>query len=279
MQKTLRNRALAVAAVVLVFVLIVVLSGIRADKQDEIDRTAEIAEGMAWLKRQESKDPANVEAQIKAIQRAEWEAMLLSQREEWVTQLQNGEINVWSLFEDAVILGDSRVVGYEFYDYLPDERVMAEGGATIRNVEALLPELQALNPAQIFLCYGLNDISIGYWSTAEEYITELDQMIHMLQDALPETTVCVSSTLIARDPAFQKASAWRRIPEWNIAIAQMCEEKGYPYADNTQLCEDYAEMWETDGIHVQRGLYQHWAKNLMIEVYDYELGKLEALAD
>lgn len=279
MQKTLRNRALAVAAVVLVFVLIVVLSGIRADKQNEVDRTAEIAEGMAWLKRQESKDPANVEAQIKAIQRAEWEAMLLSQREEWVTQLQNGEINVWSLFEDAVILGDSRVVGYEFYDYLPDERVMAEGGATIRNVEALLPELQALNPAQIFLCYGLNDISIGYWSTAEEYITELDQMIHMLQDALPETTVCVSSTLIARDPAFQKASAWRRIPEWNIAIAQMCEEKGYPYADNTQLCEDYAEMWETDGIHVQRGLYQHWAKNLMIEVYDYELGKLEALAD
>lgn len=279
MQTTLRNKILAAAVVVLVIVLIIVLSGTRPDKREEVDLTAEIAEGVAWLKRQEARDPSEVDAQIKAMRQAEWEAMLLSQRDDWVAQLENGEINVWSLFEDAVILGDSRVVGYEFYDFLPTERVMAEGGATIRNVEALVPELQTLNPAQVFLCYGLNDISIGYWSTAEEYVTELDQVIQLLQAALPDATICVSSTLIARDPAFQKASAWRRIPEWNIAIAQMCEEKGYPYADNTQLCEDYAELWETDGIHVQRTLYQHWAKNLMIEVYDYALGKLEAPTD
>ena len=76
-----------------------------------------------------------MEEQIKQLRRAQWEAQLLAERDTWLEQLESGQINVWSLFDDAVILGDSRVVGYEFYDFLPDERVLAEGGATIRNVE------------------------------------------------------------------------------------------------------------------------------------------------
>ncbi len=279
MQSALRNRMLAGAAIAALLVVVILLSGIRAGGQDASGRAAEVAEGVAWLKRQETRDPADVEARIKAIQREEWEQMLLSQRDDWVAQLESGEINVWSLFDDAVVLGDSRAVGFEFYDYLPDERVMAEGGATIRNVEALLPELEALNPSCVFLCYGLNDISIGYWSTAEEYTAELAQVVESLQNALPDATICISSTLVARDPAFQTASVWREIPDWNLSVAKMCAEQGYAFADNALLCEEYASLWETDGIHVQRGLYPHWAENLMIEVYDYELGKLEAPAD
>ena len=55
----------------------------------------------------------------------------------------------------------------------------------------------------------------------------------------------------------------------------MCQEKGYLFADNAQLCADYAKYWETDGIHVQPGLYEHWALNLMTEVYDDALGRME----
>ncbi len=278
MQKT-RNRATAAVLVILLLAAILLLSGMRGKSRDQEDLTAEIAEGVAWLKRQESRDPAAVEEQIKQLRRAQWEAQLLAERDTWLEQLESGQINVWSLFDDAVILGDSRVVGYEFYDFLPDERVLAEGGATIRNVEAWLPDLIALNPRYVFLCFGLNDSSIGYWTTAEEYTTELVQVVQSVQEALPEAIVTVSSILVARDPAFQKASAWRKIPEWNIAISEACAANDIPFADNTQLCEDYADLWETDGIHIQRGVYQHWAKNLMIEVYDYELAKLEAPAD
>lgn len=274
----MRSRMIAATLIVVLLVLTLFIGGSRAGGQSEV-RSAEVAEGLAWLRRQEARDPAAVEQSIKAIQRAERERMLQLQRDEWVAQLQSGAINVWSLFDDAVILGDSRAVGFSFYDYLPGERVLAEGGATIRNVEALIPELQQLNPDYIFLCYGLNDISIGYWSTAEEYTAELAELLEQLQNAIPEAQICVSSTLIARDPAFQTASVWRKIPEWNQSVEQMCAEKGYAYADNRQLCEDYAQLWETDGIHVQRGFYPHWAENLMIEVYDYELGKMETDAD
>ena len=91
----------------------------------------------------------------------------------------------------------------------------------------------ALNPRYVFLCFGLNDSSIGYWTTAEEYTTELVQVVQSVQKALPEAIVTVSSILVARDPAFQKASAWRQIPEWNIAISEACAANDIPFADNT----------------------------------------------
>lgn len=56
-------------------------------------------------------------------------------------------------------------------------------------------------------------------------------------------TVVVSSILPAQDPAFEKSSKWRNIPEWSEAVGAACAENGIPFADNTEICQTYADLW------------------------------------
>lgn len=72
-------------------------------------------------------------------------------------------------------------------------------------------------------------------------------------------TVVVSSILPAQDPAFEKSSKWRNIPEWSEAVGAACAENGIPFADNTEICQTYADLWQPDGIHVRPEFYPYWA--------------------
>ncbi len=225
--------------------------------------SGDLEPGLAYLQRLEDRQPQEVEAVLKQ-QRQE---KLQAQREAMLDELMNGDVDVWSLFEDYALLGDSRAVGFWYFDYLPQERVLSEGGATIRTVSKWMEELKALNPSHIFLCFGLNDVSIGYWDTPEEYTAEYLEVIKNLQTELPNATVYVSSILPARDPAFNRASAWRRIPEFSRAVGQMCQENGIPFADNDAISEQWPEYWDPDGIHVRPAFYPYWAKNLLRAMY------------
>ena len=154
------------------------------------------------------------------------------------------------------------------FDFLEKSRVLADGGNTIRDVAAHMDDIRALQPDYVYLCYGLNDISIGYWDTKEEYVAELLQVVADLKEALPGVTVVVSSILPAQDPAFEKSSKWRNIPEWSEAVGAACAENGIPFADNTEICQTYADLWQPDGIHVRPEFYPYWAANLILAGLD-----------
>ena len=145
----------------------------------------ETAEGVSYLKKLEKQDVTEVETILQE-----------REREHQQEQIQTGQVDessVWDQLKDVVIMGDSRAVGFYYFKFLDHSRVLATGGATIADIEGQMDTLKALNPPQLFLCYGLNDISIGYWKTKEEYITALDQVIQKLHKELPNTTVYISS--------------------------------------------------------------------------------------
>ena len=130
----------------------------------------------------------------------------------------------------------------------------------------------ALNPSNIFLCYGLNDVSIGIWPTPEDYVTQYAEIIAEIQAQLPDANIFISSILPARDPAFQKSTAWYNIPQYSSAVKGMCDSTAHCYyVDNDAIADEYASLWEVDGIHVQRDFYPHWAANLITEVYSVSL--------
>lgn len=97
---------------------------------------------------------------------------------------------------------------------------------------------------------------------------ELLQVVADLKEALPGVTVVVSSILPAQDPAFEKSSKWRNIPEWSEAVGAACAENGIPFADNTEICQTYADLWQPDGIHVRPEFYPYWAANLILAGLD-----------
>ncbi len=223
--------------------------------------------GVAYIQAMEAKSADTVVAEIKTLHREKLEEL----KEERLQELEEDPDSVWSMFEDYVILGDSRAVGFWYYCFLPQSRVLAEGGATIRSLEEHITDLVELQPDMIFCCYGLNDVSIGYWNTPEEYVEEYAQVIAEIWEELPNVTIYISSILPARDPAFETSSKWRNIPEYSEAVREMCEELGCIYIDNDEISETYASLWDIDGIHVQKSFYCHWAANMIVAVYSSQL--------
>ena len=138
--------------------------------------------GLKYLKTLESRDARAIEDEIKAIK-----------KEEQKEALENGELTVWEQFDDYVIMGDSRTMGFDQYGFLPSERILAHGGATIADIPDYMESLRSLNPSNIFLCYGLNDVSIGYWDTPQEYVEALGEAIESIKSELPDATVYVNS--------------------------------------------------------------------------------------
>ena len=233
---------------------------------------AAVAAGTAYLVSAAAKDASAIAETLREREKQRRAELLAQQKKEerdaLVAKITSGELDIWSMFDSYVILGDSRAVGFYYFDFLEKSRVLADGGNTIRDVAAHMDDIRALQPDYVYLCYGLNDISIGYWDTKEEYVAELLQVVADLKEALPGVTVVVSSILPAQDPAFEKSSKWRNIPEWSEAVGAACAENGIPFADNTEICQTYADLWQPDGIHVRPEFYPYWAANLILAGLD-----------
>lgn len=264
MHRKQRFSVLIVGAFALIIIIVIAVC---VGRRNSVS-SDEISQGVVYLQSLEAQDPDEVDKVLKEQRLQHIQEM----RDERLRQLESGEISVWSLFEDYVLLGDSRAVGFSYYDFLPEDRVIAEGGATILDLQENIPNIVALNPSNVFLCYGLNDVSIGVWSTPEEYTTQFADIIAELQAQLPDVNIFISSILPARDPAFEQSEAWYNIPEYSDAVGVMCDNISHCYyVDNDETAEEYADLWDTDGIHVQKDFYPHWATNMIVEVYGVSL--------
>ncbi len=249
---------LPVVTLLLVILVVSLFSGLGRE-QETVTLTSE---GIAYLERREALDPSAV----MAVRQEIYDSKIEAQRSQLIQQLTNGTMDPFSLFKDYVLLGDSRAVGYWYRNFLDKSRVLADGGHTIRNLKEQIDKIVEMNPKQIFLCYGLNDSSIGYWSTAEEYVTEYISTVRQIREKLPEATIVVSSILPAKDPAFEKSKKWYNIPEWSAALEEACEQNGILFANCDQLAVDYPNLWDPDGIHFRKEFYPYWASCLVAAI-------------
>lgn len=237
-----------------------------------------VAQGVAYLESLEQRDPQAVEQVLRQRRLDELEA----QREELLRQVQAGSLDPFTLFQDAVILGDSRAVGFFYYGFVDESRNLTNSGDNILNIRDHLDTLETMNPRYIYLTYGLNDIKIGHWASLEAHITDYLGYIDELRQRLPGAVVIVSSVLPYMDqnkvPEGQTpapstgtssltAADIRRletIPQWNELMKASCAEHGVIFVDNSAICEEHQNLWEPDGIHVKKTFYPYWGKNLVI---------------
>lgn len=257
MTKQQKSRSAFPGVVALGLLILIVAIGALIGDKGKDDQTGTAA-GIAYLESLEQKDP---EAVMQVRQQI-YQAKIDAQRDQLIHQLANGTLDPFSMFKDFVLMGDSRAVGFWYRDFLEKDRVIADGGHTIRDIITNMDKLVELNPSVIFLCYGLNDSSIGYWDTAEDYVTEYMETVKKIQERLPDATIVVSSILPAKDPAFQKSAKWRNIPQWSAALEKACKANNIPFANCDQLAEDHPNLWDPDGIHFREDFYPYWASCL-----------------
>lgn len=238
----------------------------------------DIAQGVAYLEALEQQDPDAVD-QILRQRRLE---QLAREREELLRQIKAGEQDPFPLFQDAVILGDSRAVGFFYYGFVDESRDLTGSGETILDIPKKLDALQAMNPRYVYLAYGLNDIKIGHWGSLQAHISEYLDRVQDIRERLPEAVIVISSVLPYHDPnartdatgetpptsgsSLTEADRKRlaQIPEWNRLMADAAREHGVIFVDNSAICQEYENLWEKDGIHVSKSFYPHWGKNLIV---------------
>ena len=105
-------------------VLLIAAAVIFFVKMDSGHSSEKVSEGIHYLKMLEEEDVQEVEDLIALQQKDRRQA----EKDEIMRQVEAGEIDVWSLFTDYVLMGDSRAVGFSYYGFMPEERVIAGGG-------------------------------------------------------------------------------------------------------------------------------------------------------
>ena len=101
---------------------------------------AALLRGRGYCRRLRRKKPRAVEEQLRQIEHQH----VLAEREQRIQELIDNQNGVWKYFENYVILGDSRAVGFSYFGFLDESRVLAESGATILQVSEKLDELAEL---------------------------------------------------------------------------------------------------------------------------------------
>jgi hypothetical protein len=240
---------------------------------------ADVASGVAFLEALEQQDPAEVDEVLRQRRIAELEA----RREELLRQIKAGEESPFAAFQDAVILGDSRAVGFFYYGFVDESRDLTGSGETILDIPKKLDTLQAMNPRYVYLTYGLNDIKIGHWGSLQAHISEYLDRVREIRERLPGAVIVISSVLPYHDPSARTDATGEttptsgssslteadrkrlaQIPEWNRLMADAAREHGVIFVDNSAICTEYKNLWDKDGIHVFKSFYPHWGKNLIV---------------
>ena len=261
---SLKNRIGVVLIAVLCAALIISsVIGLRrlTSRSRNYDTTAD---GLTYLRELSSRDLSAIDATLAAQKKAHENA----ERDQRLKELTDGTVDVWSYFTDYVFFGDSRAVGFSYYGFLSESRVIADSGWTIRDLEANLGEIVSMNPSSVYLAFGLNDIGLGFWNTPEEYAEEFKTVLASIKEKLPNASIYVNSILPTTDAAAaEHDDAWKQIPEYNKALSKACLETGHTFIDNDPLVADHTDMYDLDGIHMIKEFYPLWAANMMLTIY------------
>ena len=173
--------------------------------------------------------------------------------------------DLWSRFDGAVLTGDSRVVGFSLYTGIPDSNVKARNGATIALLPEFVPEIAALKPESVFVAYGINDIKSAVGGkTAAQYAEYAGKKISEMEKALDGAEIYVNSILPVSPSLAEHDPEYRKVDAYNRELKEMCRKHGWHFIDNDSIAAKYADLYVSDGIHLEAGFYEHWGRNMLM---------------
>lgn len=241
-KRDLKILVLVVAVLAVAILAIVLRSQFKMNQEKQKN-----AKGVAYLKSLEEQDVAKVQKKIKSASASVG-----------LEQADTDEAAIWAAMADEYILGDSRSVGFTSYELMSEDHVFAKSGGKITDAVEYLDQLKALQPTEIFLCYGLNDVGLGIYPTGDDYATAYEEQVNTLKESLPDTAIYISSILPATGEGLEADPNYPRIDEYNEALEKMCEKTGWTFVDCTEVAEAHTDLYQPDGLHLQKEFYKYW---------------------
>lgn len=169
-----------------------------------------------------------------------------------------------SMYSDTVFMGDSITENLSFNEIVDEYNVIAYMGDTVRKAMDHIPTLEGIQPQNLILLYGMNDVILfeetAEWNSIERFKEDYKALIQEIKNRLPNTKIYVQSPL----PVTYKATETNpRLTNENLtrfreAVMQICGEIGVTYVDISHLAREDSGLHEVDGIHLKREFYDKW---------------------
>ena len=182
-------------------------------------------------------------------------------------------------FDDALFLGDSRVVGLRDYDKLDHGTFYAEEGMSIYKLLTKkivsVPDqsskisveevLEQNHYAKIYLMVGINELDVG---TTERFQQTYRETINRIRELQPEAKIIIQSIMLVSKKRSAKGDFVNndKIRERNDAIKQLADDETVFYLDVNEAVVDEEGCLNTqytgDGIHLKAQYVPVWTEYL-----------------
>lgn len=236
-------RKLNSISIIIPFVVILVLF-IFCKVEYKYDDKENITE-VSRLKELETKDIAVIDGKILAI------------KEEMRPRIDKEKpIDVKVAFANTIFMGDSISEGLSEYEILNPSSVMAIKGRNTISAKNDVESVVNLNPANIVMFYGMNDMLM--FQNASEFVNSYEELINSLESKIPNTRIFINSVMPANEEATESEPSLNKYVEFNIALQEMCKKLKIQYVDTTYMLKDDSTFYEQDGIHMVYKFYPQW---------------------
>ena len=229
----------------------------KSNKDEEVLQQINIKQGINSIKKLEERTVSQSQEEIDSVQNNQ-----NSMVESNTNENNEEEIDYIEKFSDSVILGDSRAETIILFKTLDNSEVVAYKGRNVITAQREGDIDKAINlaPKNIFLTYGLNDVEL--FDNSSIFINQYKNIIKKIQAELPDANIYVNSIFRVGQNVADNIPAYKKIPEYNNELLNMCNELNVNYIDGDYIVSD--EFFEVDQIHFIVAFNKIWL-NLFIE--------------
>lgn len=163
------------------------------------------------------------------------------------------DANFEKVFEDSVIMGDSRSEGLTEYGILSPSSVVAYKGRNVIEAKGDVSEVVDLSPNNVFLTYGMNDLEL--FSNSKDFINKYEILINDVKRKLPSSKIYVTSIIPTTQAAIEKEPSFKQVYSFNKALEDMCKKLNLEFINVNDSVNSKENLYEPDGIHFSAKFY------------------------
>lgn len=165
---------------------------------------------------------------------------------------------------DIVFFGDSLTYYGDFASVFPNKVVCNLGlrGDTIQGMIDRVEQVRLLQPNQVFLMAGINDVAN---CSVESFRKQYETLVLKLKEQLPDAMIVIQSMLPVNDKVFPISCNNEQIEIRNKIIAEIVKSLSFKYIDLYSIyIKDgvLANLDTIDGIHIKCESYYKWFQEL-----------------
>lgn len=266
----------AIIAIIIISMLVICITQFTSSANSSTKTSTKQTLALSYIKEAEATDIAPIEDKI-----------FQNNRDKLIFA---DEISQEKLFQNlvnlgTVILGDSRAMGFSEFNFMDRSRVIADIGWSIYMIPSILPQLIQLNPRNIVVSCGLNEMPFvlspsEFEQSNASYVADLSYCLGLIKSTLPDAKIYYSSILPVQDFLLAERPGYAIIPSRNEAIKKMCDSEGYTFIDMTSYAQANSHLYASDGIHIGTAFYPIWGRVILNAVTANEGGgSIDAMTD